>query len=88
MIEVVHDKEPKWMPAEACAFCKKPTRYWFEANDVAVCQECAECHTADEVPCKRDWINENLEEGQTKLPADWKCNADRIRDKALVLNNA
>ncbi len=72
-MEVVHDNEPKWMPAEPCAFCCKPTRYWYTPKDVAVCQACAEIHTPEEVPSKRDWLVAN----GAKLPEDWKCNADR-----------
>lgn len=76
MIEVIHDKEPKWMPAEACAFCRAPTRYWYTAKDVAVCPGCAETHEATDVPSKREWINANLEEGMEPLPEGWKCHAD------------
>lgn len=77
MISVIHDNEPKWMPAESCAFCKAPTRYWFSPKDVAVCQSCAEKHEACEVPTKREWLNANREVGQELLPAGWQCNADR-----------
>lgn len=76
MIEVVHDREPKWMPAEPCAFCKTPTRYWYVPHDVAVCEACAAQHEVSEVPKKRDWLNGNLRAGQTPLPEDWKCHAD------------
>lgn len=77
MITVTHDQEPASEPAEPCAFCKAPTRYWFKPKDVAVCPSCAELRTADEVPCKRDWINSNRLPGSTLLPADWQCHADR-----------
>lgn len=72
MIEVIHDKEPKWLPAEPCAFCKMPTRYWYAPKDVAVCQTCAEVKSEAEVPSKRDWL---VSHG-ANLPKDWKCRAD------------
>lgn len=55
-IEVTHDGEPEWSPAESCAFCTRPTRYWFTPKDVAVCLICAKYHEADEVPSKKEWF--------------------------------
>lgn len=72
MIEVTHDKEPSWAPKELCAFCHRPTRYWYTPKDVAVCAACAETHSVEDVPSKRDWLVSN----GAKLPKDWKCNAD------------
>lgn len=77
MISVIHDQESTSEPAEHCAFCKAPTHYWYVPKDVAVCPTCAEVRNADDVPCKRDWINSNRLPGSTLLPADWQCHADR-----------
>lgn len=57
MLEVAHDGEPNWSPAEQCAFCEKPTRFWHVPNDVAVCPSCAMKHDACEVPNKREWLS-------------------------------
>lgn len=70
MIEVVHDNEPMWMPAEPCAFCKTPTRYWYKPKDVAVCPGCAAKKKAEDVPSKREWLNQNRLPGQTLLGAE------------------
>lgn len=56
MIEVVHDKEPSWAPAERCAICTTPTRFWFASKDVPVCQECAKTVTENDVPNKQAWL--------------------------------
>lgn len=77
MITVTHDQEPNWWPAEACAFCKTPTRYWYAPKDVAVCQSCADSHEEHDVPCKRDWLNSNRAPSDKPLPANWQCSADR-----------
>ena len=55
------EREPEdfsgaWMPAEACAFCGRPTRYWHTPADVAVCKPCAETHDESEVPTKAEWL--------------------------------
>lgn len=73
MIEVVHDKEPRWMPAEPCALCNTPTRYWYAPKDVAVCPECAKGANPEDVPSKRAWL---VAHGAS-LPPEWKCAADR-----------
>ena len=79
MIEVVHDQERNWAPADRCASCKTKTRYWHAKNDVAVCTECAKQVAESQVPCKRDWLNANRLPGKPPLPDNWTCNADRNR---------
>jgi hypothetical protein len=54
-IEVVHDNEPRWWPAEHCCFCFEPTRFWYTAKDVAVCEPCAGTHVPEDVPSKAIW---------------------------------
>ena len=86
MITVTHDQEPNWMPAEPCAFCATPTRFWFAPKDVAVCESCACLHDAGDVPSKRDWLNaQRIAEGKAMLPGDWQCNADR---RAILASQA
>jgi hypothetical protein len=43
------------MPAEDCAGCSKPTRYWYEPADIAVCQQCAPKLTRKDLPTKAAW---------------------------------
>lgn len=86
MITVTHDKEPNWWPAESCAFCNAPTRYWYVPKDVAVCPSCAEKHEPADVPCKRQWLNENRGAGEKPLPDNWQCSADRRAAPAYPAN--
>jgi hypothetical protein len=58
-IEVTHDGEREWQPGEPCAFCSRPTRYWFTPKDVAVCLICALAHEAADVPSKKEWFVSN-----------------------------
>jgi len=58
-IEVMHDGESKWMPAEKCSLCSAQTRYWYQPNDVAVCQSCAEKACDSDIPTKREWLKEH-----------------------------
>lgn len=74
MINVTHDKSPKGAPREHCAFCGESTNYWYVPNDVPVCLDCAGKRIPSDVPSKRDWLVAN----GSKLPVDWKCNADRV----------
>jgi hypothetical protein len=55
-IEVTHDGEPAWWVREHCAFCRRPTNYWFMPKDVAVCQPCATTHDEADVPTKAEWL--------------------------------
>lgn len=51
-------KEPDESPfrtREHCCFCFKPTSFWHEPKDVAVCIKCAEIHQDEDVPTKADW---------------------------------
>ena len=56
------NKEPKDMggpPYEHCFKCNKPTPYWYEPNDVALCQSCAETVTNKDIPTKKEWLKKN-----------------------------
>lgn len=55
MIEVAHESDPDPITMEKCCFCRTPTRYWFEAKDVAVCRRCARYAEASDVPTKKAW---------------------------------
>lgn len=44
---------------ELCCFCWKPTRFWYEPNDVAVCPEDAATHDPSDVPTKEAWCDEH-----------------------------
>lgn len=77
MIVLVHDGEPDTEVAEKCCFCQRRTRMWCAAKDVAVCTQCAEHKTLDDVPSKRDWINSQRAPGEELLPEGWMCHVDR-----------
>ena len=77
MIKVVKDDFPSYMPGEPCALCTKPTNYWYEPHDVAVCPECAKTASVADVPSKRDWLIANGD----SLPVGWMCAADKRRRK-------
>ncbi len=55
-VEVVHDGEPANVVAENCCLCRKPTRYWFRALDVALCQPCAKAADEGALPSKQVWM--------------------------------
>lgn len=40
---------------ERCCFCRRPTHYWFEPKDVAVCRACAPHADESDVPSKKVW---------------------------------
>jgi hypothetical protein len=63
-IKVTHDGESTWFPRENCAFCRRPTNFWFEPKDVAVCEPCAATHDETDVPTKAEWLAE----------CDWRAN--------------
>jgi hypothetical protein len=42
--------------AEDCACCGKPTPFWYEPKDVALCLACADITPATQVPTKRRWL--------------------------------
>lgn len=80
MIKVVKDDAGPQEPKESCALCTRPTNYWYEPRDVAVCQECAKTASVADVPTKREWLIAN---GDT-LPESWVCDADKRRRKKPV----
>lgn len=43
---------------EQCCFCWKKTPFWYAPKDVAVCPDCAEKHSAKDVPNKEIWCEE------------------------------
>ena len=43
---------------ENCIFCKSPTPYWVQPNDVPVCPKCAEKKMMDQVIDKDTWIEQ------------------------------
>jgi len=52
-------REPENMggpPYEHCCKCGKPTPYWYEKNDVALCQDCAKTVDVKNIPTKEDWF--------------------------------
>ena len=40
---------------ENCAFCRRPTSFWYVEKDVAVCLQCAEKANPEDVPDKATW---------------------------------
>lgn len=63
---------------EPCCICGCATRFWFTPKDVACCPSCAEFAAAKDIPCKRDWLNANLQPGQTPLPPEWPGTAQKV----------
>lgn len=61
MVEVVLEPSetplPNW-PLENCALCFKPTRYWYEPKDIALCQSCAKTAEAEALPSKVEWCTQ------------------------------
>ena len=80
-VEVLHDCEPSYMPAEHCALCKAQTRYWYLPNDVALCQSCAEKTCDSAIPSKREWLEAD---GDITHDAEWIPDCDK-RAGALKL---
>lgn len=57
MIEVKKESEEmSLLPFENCCFCGLPTQYWYEPNDVACCEACAETAVPEGVPTKKEWL--------------------------------
>jgi hypothetical protein len=48
-------RNPWGPPHENCCLCGKTTPMWEPVRDVAVCDDCADAHTVDDLPTKRDW---------------------------------
>lgn len=67
MITVVHDGEGLSV-REWCCFCDTPTNHWCREKDVAVCEACAQTHTVDQVPTKRDWCQSVRQKLQAQYP--------------------
>jgi len=80
-IEVMNDGEPRWMPAETCALCSEPTRYWYNPNDVAVCQSCAQNACDSDIPTKLEWLTAN---GAKERSADWAPNVETYAAKLVI----
>ncbi len=59
MIEVVQNSEPHSVK-ERCCFCRRPTDYWYEAKDVAVCRSCAPHAEGCDVPTKAVWMRREI----------------------------
>jgi hypothetical protein len=56
MIEVQReDEELSALGFENCAFCRRPTAFWFRKKDVAVCLQCAAKAKPEDVPDKAAW---------------------------------
>lgn len=56
MIEVTRTPDASEDPGrEHCCFCRRPTQYWFEPKDVAVCRACAPHAEETDVPTKKVW---------------------------------
>ena len=79
MIPLIPDPDdmPRYMPAEHCCFCAKPTRMWYAPRDVAVCTSCAETRDESEVPTKDEWSKSPQAYGV--MPAPGLVILDRIR---------
>jgi hypothetical protein len=41
---------------ENCSACRRPCNTWFLPKDVALCSECAEIVSEEDIPSKLDWI--------------------------------
>ena len=54
-IELTHDNFPPSEPPEHCCFCYCRTRTWYAPKDVAVCFQCAEFMSPEDVPSKAKW---------------------------------
>lgn len=73
MIKVVHEPKSHPIPVqmrelENCAFCRKPTPYWYKEKDVAVCEECAKWANPEDVPSKLEWCRrEHIAEKQNRF---------------------
>ena len=55
-MKITHDGTKPGEVQERCCMCRKPTRYWYNPKDVAVCPECAKHTSPDDLPSKADWI--------------------------------
>lgn len=54
-IHLVQDRGYK----DSCCFCGTQTDKWNTARDVPCCPDCAEMHTADQLPSRVEWLDEN-----------------------------
>jgi recombinational DNA repair protein (RecF pathway) len=60
-VEREHDDAAGGPPVfENCCFCRKPTAFWYTAKDVAVCLQCAETASPEDVPDKTTWLRREL----------------------------
>jgi hypothetical protein len=57
-IRVVRESEELGGPFERCCFCHTPTPFWYEPNDVPVCERCAKSKKLSEIPTKEEWIKQ------------------------------
>lgn len=57
---------------EECCMCGEPTSTWFAEKDVPVCRSCGRSSRADDVPTKRQWLNDTRSDDEPVLPRSWK----------------
>lgn len=81
-LEVLHDGEPKWEPAEECCLCSAKTRFWYLPNDVALCEACATTHEDSHIPTKREWLQKV--NGAHIENENWKCQAERRAEEVCL----
>lgn len=81
-VEVFHDGEPKWWPAEECCLCSAKTRFWYLPNDVALCETCAATHDDSRIPTKREWLQNAS--GRQIEDETWKCQAERRAEEVCL----
>ena len=57
MIKLI--REPKCLPPpyEHCCFCDRPTPFWCDEPNVAICTPCGKKHNIEDVPTKKEWID-------------------------------
>lgn len=71
------------MGIEECCFCWKPTRYW-SAKDVAVCPQCAEVKTLNQVPTKDEWCRQ-ARERMSPGEASWHARFSRSLPQVTIV---
>lgn len=84
---ITHDHTSNADPAENCAFCFTPTRYWYTKKDVAVCPDCASVERARDVPSKSAWckaIEQAFKSGVYTCPTTQRAVVIKVLNKRLM----
>lgn len=67
-INLTPDPDADTSCLERCCFCRAPTKFWCAEKDVAVCPKCAETHTPEQVPTKKEWFDKEEQHRKTAFP--------------------